>query len=150
MGYVDDLEEFLERLVEQMPEKKMGKLLWPVIKDLTSKMKGPKVPVSIIFNDAQSTVAQVSYVNVNDDLSRPPEATKFENGDGTLLAASIEKLAKTWREDGAEVRILDTTDTANHSGLVSGGDTIKLIKRLLDGEDVKDRPLIASEVGGGK
>merc|ERR1712083_549353 len=120
----------------------MGSALYPSVKNLASKMKGPVVQCDVIYNNAQETAVQVSYVDVKDNFEDAPTVTKYEPGDNTLVAAHVENMALAWKNQGLPARCHNTNDQVDHKNLIVGKETLEIIKALLNGETPSERLLM--------
>merc|ERR1711870_216599 len=116
----------------------MGSAMYPNVKSLANGMKGPVVPCDIIYNNAQQTVAQVSYAECNDNFENAPTVTKYEDGDNTVIAQHVERMAFAWKKQGLPTRCHNTADKDDHNDL---------IKKLLRGEAPEERLLSDSFCG---
>jgi pimeloyl-ACP methyl ester carboxylesterase len=136
--YVDDMGQFLEDLNEHVPGREFGAALWSSVQELASHMHAPAVPVRMIYNDEHATMAAVSYEQKS-SLGDAPYVSETLQGDGTISLDSVESLGRQWREQGADVTLLNTPDQADHKNLIAGEYTVKTVLSLLKGEDIEER-----------
>lgn len=142
--YAKDMGDFVKKLHETVKGREFATALWPSVTEIASAMHAPAVLTSIIFDNGQDTISQVSYVDVGDDLSKAPKPTKYEKGDNTVIASSVEKLGMQWRAKGAKVRIYNTPDQIDHKNLIAGKYTVQMILDILAGKIVDERTLADS------
>jgi len=126
-----DVGQFLEDVARHNGQREFGPALFPGVQELASKMRAPPVPAHIIYSDARDTIAQVEYET--SDVSLRPRIKSKEPGDGTIVAASITRVAKQWVEAGAQVVLHKAPGDISHKDLIACDFTIDLIHKQVLG-----------------
>jgi hypothetical protein len=128
---LNDMDEFLRDVASSTVKREFGQALFPGVRELASKMKAPPVPTQIIYSDGSDTIAQVAYDS--SDLSKPPKVKSSEPGDGTIIAASIERVADHWVRLGSQAILHKAPGSISHKDLIACEFTVDLVRRLVLG-----------------
>lgn len=105
----------------------------PDVKGIWAKLEVPAVPLRILYSTGIRTMSQMKYTT--EDLSAWPEVWSRENGDGTMLASTVEMIARNWQEESPELDIQMFTETlgVSHRNMVSCTFTCNLVPQILTG-----------------
>lgn len=134
---VGDVTKFLEDVEALAPERNMGPQLIKGVYQMNSICKAPPVTTHIIYNDGLDTVKQMKYKD--EDITVWPEDITFGPGDGTVLAAQLEKLAEEWRKqkrDDASVILHKLPGQVVHAQMIQSPEACDVILKLLPDQPI--------------
>jgi len=126
-----DIGEFLVDLAACKQHRESGPALWPSVCRLTAAVRPPQVPTTIIYGAGVDTPNQVEYEDCN--LGRAPKLSSTVPGDGTIVAYSVETVARAWQAKGSQVRLLQEPpkEGTSHKSLICCTFTAAIVPAVL-------------------
>lgn len=124
----DDIGQFFEDVAREKGEAyDLGPALWPEAQELTRAMKAPPVGFHAIYGSGLSTPCQLAWHNSR--FFGLPQTTRSAPGDNTILASTVEALARGW----GNLRLHEVRHGVTHRNLIKCKATLDTIEELLAG-----------------
>merc|ERR1712113_675863 len=120
-----------------MGEKALGKDaarfdFFPYAQEVWSSLQPPAVPSHFLYGRNMDTVNQLTFETA--DFQDIPKISQYVSGDGTVTAASAERLQAGWVEKGASVFLHGAPPGCHdeHLTIVSSPWLLDLVSELLE------------------
>ncbi|CAE7195790.1 Lcat [Symbiodinium sp. CCMP2456] len=104
---------------------------FPYARETAARLEPPAVPTHLIYGRNMHTINQLTFKT--EDFQDIPEVTDYVSGDGTVTAASVEKLHKAWVGKGAQIFLHGAPESVadEHLTIVSSEWLLGVVPELL-------------------